>query len=684
MPVPSSSRRPFARALPSPICSVASLPDRRLAVLTKQGIFVLDEALRTVAESPGADLRETWVSALADGRMLVSDRQFGSLYLATGGKPLEKIDLGEGGYATHTAVTRHGFFAEVTSHRLLVDRDGTRRLLAVEGSYHHGLAPVEDGALGAGYDGFVIYDAAGEVRARHGVPLDAVPVPVGGGFVVSGRGSLGWMDGTGRRSTLPVAETTETLSPFGKGVLRSDGKEVVYYEVRDGRLEAMWRFAKDNLMRPAALPNGLVVISSWSEPLAIVRDAEGKSHEVPLPAPLGFAGAFGDGVAMSLQRHPAVVWWRPGAEMQLLTHDVGPYWLWETPIGLACFEEEVLYLWREEEDGPDVPELSPGDMPLGTMIVLQGRMLELQPGGRFALRAVTRDGYPMRVRPGTPFRHVVSKDEALARIQALIAERPRRDLTSPDPAHPELPDMDELGLAVGMSGRRVLSAVRAGRFPLEPPRAVPGHEYIGAFVTSDKLSVSDPCYLEKKQHAGGLSLCLRLSALAGRWHAFIRPGTNEDQSRTAELVVIHERGFFTVADERLGTIGIDSGRAGVFDRAIAKWDSEAPLEERTFLGQCAVASTGYGDGAYDVFGGRLNGDLVKIRIHFLGPTPPELDAAAITASPAAARPYSPSEAFTVGESVSHKKFGTGIVTRIDAGKMVVVFGQEARTLVCAK
>lgn len=65
---------------------------------------------------------------------------------------------------------------------------------------------------------------------------------------------------------------------------------------------------------------------------------------------------------------------------------------------------------------------------------------------------------------------------------------------------------------------------------------------------------------------------------------------------------------------------------------------------------------------------------------------PKIDAALVAAiqSATAARPYSAKDRFGSGEAIAHSSFGTGIVTKVIANKIVVQFLDSERTLVHAR
>jgi hypothetical protein len=237
----------------------------------------------------------------------------------------------------------------------------------------------------------------------------------------------------------------------------------------------------------------------------------------------------------------------------------------------------------------------------------------------------------------------------------------------------------ELGDAVGLSARALHAAVRARRFPLEPPQPVAGYEYLGAFLSEGKLDIADPCHLRKPSLLSSIafSLSYPTAALSGTWHVFVRNGHGDMADRTAELAVIHERGFATVATQKITSIGVDVGVAGVFDRACPPVDTSDVRIEGVVHGLGAYAHSGYGDGVYPVFAGYSYGQIAKLRIAFF-----EEDAQTDATLPVrASKRYAVSATFELGDSIEHPKFGTGAVVRVANGKIDVDFAGDLRTLI---
>jgi hypothetical protein len=240
----------------------------------------------------------------------------------------------------------------------------------------------------------------------------------------------------------------------------------------------------------------------------------------------------------------------------------------------------------------------------------------------------------------------------------------------------------ELGHVLGVPARVLYAAVRARRFPLDPPRPVAGYDYLGTFLSEGKLDVCDPCYLRKTSPmpVGVFALSHPVEAAAGTWHVFARNGQGDAADRTAELVVIHDRGFEVVATEQVASVGVDAGVAGVFDRKCPLLDTSELLMEGVVHGLGAYTHSGYGDGVYPAFVGRSHGQITKLRLSFLAENP-QTDA---SVPPRASKRYAPSVTFAVGDTIEHPKFGTGAVLRVAGNKIDVAFDGELRTLIHGK
>ncbi len=241
---------------------------------------------------------------------------------------------------------------------------------------------------------------------------------------------------------------------------------------------------------------------------------------------------------------------------------------------------------------------------------------------------------------------------------------------------------DELGAALGVSGRVMLAAVRARSFPLVPPRVLVGYEYLGSFTSSGQFDVADPCHLRKTSQmpAEIFSLSCAVEVERGAWHAFVRAGHGDDADRTAELAVIHAGGFDAVAAQQIATIGVDAGVAGVFDRNCPEPTMTELQVEGVVQGLGAFARSGYGDGMYPVFAGKTHGLVTKLRLGFLDERP-EVDK---TVPRRPGKRYANSATFEIGDTIEHPKFGSGSVMRVFDGKIEVEFDEDIRTLVHGK
>jgi hypothetical protein len=405
-----------------------------------------------------------------------------------------------------------------------------------------------------------------------------------------------------------------------------------------------------------------------------------------------------------------------------LGHDIGPRLLREAPAGLVAIEDNHIYLWRTDVQGPELVPIATA-IPLEVPIVVEGRTVHAIAPKRFVMLAMTPERKPVAIQPDAVWRPAISKDAALEVVQRLVA----RDVDGELPPLPtdgsiaeqraklaQLPPSQtatlhvralyapttldnhardaalwakelffaELGAALGASGRAIAAAVRGRKYPLVPPREVAGYDFLGTFTTSGALVVADPAYVGSKRAPGAFSLAVRVKGLEGLWYVFARNGDDADSDRTAELVAIHTDGFDTYATELLGNIGVDSGCAGIWDKACPKRDRDTPVEEGVQGGLGALAWSGLGDGMYPVYAGKIRGIVVKLRLGFLPGT--EIDRT-FAPSKHTGREYSPRTKFSLGETIEHPKFGAGTVTAVsDGGKIDVTFADGKRTLVHGK
>lgn len=134
-----------------------------------------------------------------------------------------------------------------------------------------------------------------------------------------------------------------------------------------------------------------------------------------------------------------------------------------------------------------------------------------------------------------------------------------------------------------------------------------GVKFIDGFELGDKAIASDPCY------EYGLWCQLEIPNVSpGRYDAFVRMMGN----RVAELLAVKQDGRYDFPTCPFGeAIGVDSGQAGIYDHdwyaehgASAGLDCYSEISEMTlgyeygtYDDKCVVSSSGWGDGAYQVF-----------------------------------------------------------------------------------
>lgn len=229
--------------------------------------------------------------------------------------------------------------------------------------------------------------------------------------------------------------------------------------------------------------------------------------------------------------------------------------------------------------------------------------------------------------------------------------------------------------ALGVTEREVIAAAIGGKLPLVGPHPIAGHTYLGVFRTDGAVTVSDPCYRDERGASRAI-LATHLDVRPGPWHAYVLPHTEIE--RTAALIAIHEEGFTATAAEAVGVLGVDSGAMGIFDETFPKRrDDDSIFPEAVIDRRAVVTRSGLGDGGYTLYVGRNRSDeIVKIRVPFIGSVVPvEIDST-ITQTATAARAYSPKEHFSVGDTITHPKFGTGTVVAVEGTKIDVAFADE--------
>lgn len=167
----------------------------------------------------------------------------------------------------------------------------------------------------------------------------------------------------------------------------------------------------------------------------------------------------------------------------------------------------------------------------------------------------------------------------------------------------------------------------------------------GFKLEGDKLRVTDPCYTPDTWCSGTLD-----NVKPGNWCArvgYCKDGIFSQVDRAAFLQIWHESYagphdptedvslHFADYEKADIHVGVDSGQAGFFapevqtwDRGDGRWGGDAPYWRICKLttegeGQFgvieagAVSSSGYGDGGYDCFTKRVDGQVVAAVIVFI-------------------------------------------------------------------
>ena len=675
------------------------------AVATDTGIELFDDALapagRIAAKTYGK------LAELTDGRFVMHAP---GLFVVTADRA-EQPEIGD--FLQSIVITGDGFFA-FGAACLVVDRAGARtRVELPRDRTNGGSAARRDGVAVAGIAGLTLLDVAGAELARsEAIYLTKAPMIVGDVIAVPGLPAAIHLfdDGARKIGEIAIEVGDRGARTFARGLLAhaADGF-VVYLEPDTGAWAERWRVPMPESGDMFVAGEHVVIVGSTSASIVDVAGNVRYTHETPwLRAAVPFAGGIalvGDGVA----------WWRDGEPVVELAHDTPPQVIRDVPAGLVTTEDNVLFVWRTDAQGPEIANVTT-DMPLGQPIVVDGQLLVIERTARFSILARTIHGMSVSLRPGThTWRPVATREEAMQVAERLIGrvfDGPMAVVPAGDDARRTLAQLpiadtvelqgramyaasslegpvleraawargaffDELATVLATKPRLLAAAIRARKLRLDPPRPAPGHDYLGTFTTSGALTVSDPAYVGRKNPPGAFSLSLKIKAVEGLWHVFVRPAA-KDPNRNAELAVVHEDAYTTSASEPAGTIAVDSGCAGVFDRACPKRDDNMPVEEGVLGGLGALAWSGYGDGGYPVFIGRTAGKVTKIRISFIDDQP-EIDR--LIASSSAAKPYSATAKFVVGEAIEHVKFGRGSVIRIEDGKIHVRFADATRTLV---
>jgi len=144
---------------------------------------------------------------------------------------------------------------------------------------------------------------------------------------------------------------------------------------------------------------------------------------------------------------------------------------------------------------------------------------------------------------------------------------------------------------------------------------------LGLFeVASGTVVISDPCYERGTWCAG------ELAVKKGTWKAFVIFRDN----RVGELLAYHTsinlstlKGWEMLPFE----VGVDSGQAGIFDDIVYARDDDAWYRSCSaitlkapgagVLKNGVVAESGHGDGSYNCYTSKLEGEIIAIKIIFI-------------------------------------------------------------------
>lgn len=155
------------------------------------------------------------------------------------------------------------------------------------------------------------------------------------------------------------------------------------------------------------------------------------------------------------------------------------------------------------------------------------------------------------------------------------------------------------------------------------------YDYVGNFITGDKLRVSDPCYTRDTWCCGVID-----NAKPGEWETYIKVDQHNKRSgRVAELMVMHSSSKIKDPHwvEQDFEIGVDSGQAGVFDDNKYPDDVGEYDDDNSFYGKVcsltenkagvldfgAVSHSGWGDGSYSCYTLEQDNKVIAVKIIFI-------------------------------------------------------------------
>ncbi len=705
---------PFTASLSAPILAMSPLKEG-VAVLTNTGVELLSDDLKPLASIPGALERVDRLAALEDGRFLAfAGGGFTRVYAGRRGEAMKPVYEGEG-FSDRPFWREGGGFVANYDGRLYVDEAGRGQWVS------HGFAgtcehATKERLLIHGEAGLGLLDWKGKlVASREGDPYPKVLAVLDKHIAIVANDKVLLLDGSTLAEIGKLKVDAESATAIGDALLFKTDDGVSCWDLATRR--ERFRIPSPTKLGVVTAVGDRIVLGAREPHRAIVAEQDGQIvDEIALQGAMRLALPFGGGVAV-LDRGPDVLFWKGKGDVVRLAHDVYPANATLLGDSLGTSEGRHLYRFRLGASGPEPAPLQ-SSIPLGVPIVSRGQRLRATRVGRFHVIADGVD-HTKAIDADAPWRLAVAAPEAKRILDRLIARDLTGEIAPVDPggsvmdaaaALEALPPertaalharglfggssldertrrvveqargafIEELAAALETRPRVLLAAIRAGRFPLVPPRELVHYDYVGAFETTGELWVADPAQFIKRGATGKKWRSIKLDAQPGPWHVFLRNGV-ESTTRTAELVAAHDEGFDSLATQSVGKIGVDSGLAGIYDRRCKSRSADSPIEEGLLGERGAIATSGFGDGVYDVHAAKKDGRAVKLRIAFLEEASPD------RTKPAAAkggRRYAANVHFAVGETLEHSKFGSGVVTSVTLdGKIVVAFDDGTRTLV---
>jgi hypothetical protein len=159
-------------------------------------------------------------------------------------------------------------------------------------------------------------------------------------------------------------------------------------------------------------------------------------------------------------------------------------------------------------------------------------------------------------------------------------------------------------------------------------------------VKSGKICITDPCYKR-----GTWCAIMDIPAKNGVWIASIETSDEDDWGMRVSTLRAHHVEHNNLAWNKINSIGVDSGQAGIFDSANypdnpSDYGDKSAFDDSHFYGRCCnttcyddssicwgivdgfgvVSSSGYGDGSYSVYVDKNNeNEITAVKIVFISP-----------------------------------------------------------------